>query len=73
MTNRIEHTTTQFVNVLAMVKGEQRYVFIYTDENRKSIMGQMGKFAADPELDFSWYDAALCQRRVREESHDQHP
>lgn len=71
MASRITHTKTVEVNSLVMFKGEQRYAFLYTDENRVKVFRMLGKMAADPKLDFSWYDCAILAKRVREES-DKH-
>ncbi len=54
------------VNVLALVKGEQRFVFLFDDENRDETLRQLARFAANPELDFSWYDAAMLSRKIRD-------
>ena len=53
------------VNVLAMVKDDQRYVFLYDDRSGAELLQTFGRYAADPELDFSWYDAAVMSQRVR--------
>ena len=54
------------INVLALVKGEERYVFLYDDNNRTETLRMLGRFAADPQLSFSWYDAALLSKKIRE-------
>ncbi|MEM6362846.1 MAG: hypothetical protein AAF539_11660 [Planctomycetota bacterium] len=54
------------VNVLALVKGEERFVFLFDDENRDETLRQLARFAANPELDFSWYDAAMLSQKIRE-------
>jgi hypothetical protein len=54
------------VNVLALVKGDQRFLFLFDDENRTETLRTLGRFAADPELDFTWYDAAVLSRKIRE-------
>jgi DTW domain-containing protein YfiP len=54
------------VNVLALVKGQQRYLFLFDDQNRTETLRTLGRFAADPELDFTWYDAAVLSRKIRE-------
>lgn len=59
------------VNVLALVKGEQRYLFLFDDENRTETLRTLGRFAADPELDFTWYDAAVLSRKIREAAQQQ--
>lgn len=43
----------QDVNVVALVKGEERYVFIYGDAQRKELLRTFGRFAADPDLTFT--------------------
>lgn len=58
------------VNVLALVKGQQRYLFLFDDENRTETLRTLGRFAADPELDFTWYDAAVLSRKIREASEE---
>ncbi|KAA1260027.1 hypothetical protein LF1_25650 [Rubripirellula obstinata] len=56
----------QEVNVLALVKGEEKFIFLFDDENRDETLRQLARFAADPELDFSWYDAAMLSRKIRD-------
>lgn len=55
------------INILALVKGEERYVFMYTDTNRDAIINQLGQFAANPDLSFSWYDAAVLSIKARKD------
>ena len=57
----------QDVNVLALVKGKERYVFMYSDKNRNDVLESFARYASDPELSFSWYDAAVLTQRVRNE------
>ncbi len=52
------------VNVLALIKGEERYVFLYDDESADQLLRTMGEYAADPALSFSWYDAAVMSQRI---------
>lgn len=54
------------VNVLALVKGEERYIFLFDDKNRAEARRTFGKFASDPELSFTWYDAAVLSQRLRQ-------
>jgi hypothetical protein len=53
------------MNVLALVKGSERYVFLYDDHSANSLLHTLGRFAADPELSFTWYDAAILSQKVR--------
>ena len=54
------------VNVLALVRDGQRYIFLYDDNSVQQVLAQLGDFAGDPELDFTWYDAATLSKRVRD-------
>ncbi len=58
----IQMSDRQFV---ALVKDGQRYVFFYKDEDIPKILQTLGRFAADPELSFSWYDAAVVSQKIR--------
>lgn len=53
------------MNVLALVKNEERYVFLYDDTSIDKLLRTLGQYAADPDLSFSWYDAAVLSQRVR--------
>ena len=64
-----EFSVNREINVLALVKGEERYVFIYNEENRTETMRPLGRYASNPELNFSWYDAAVLSQKMRRESH----
>lgn len=52
------------VNVLALVRNGQRYIFLYDDNSVQQVLHQLAEFAADCELDFTWYDAATLSQRV---------
>ncbi|MEZ6062798.1 MAG: hypothetical protein R3C19_20845 [Planctomycetaceae bacterium] len=53
------------VNVLAIVRDGHRYVFLYDDDSIDSILSTLSQYASDPELDFTWHDAAILAQRVR--------
>jgi hypothetical protein len=53
------------INVLALVKDGERFVFLYDDDSPAELLQTLGKYAADPELNFSWYDAAVLSQKVR--------
>lgn len=55
----------QGINVLALLKGDERYVFLYDDTSSDQVLQTLGRYAADPELSFTWYDAAVLSQRVR--------
>lgn len=53
------------VNVIALAKGGERYVFLFDDASRAEAIRTLGRFAADPDLSFSWHDAAVLGEKVR--------
>lgn len=53
------------MNVLALVKESERYVFLYDDRSPGALLQQLGRYAADEELSFTWYDAAVLSQKVR--------
>jgi hypothetical protein len=62
---------TQDINVLALVKGEERYIFLYDDGHKSEALRTLGRFASNPELSFSWYDAAVLSQRIRQTALEQ--
>jgi len=63
---------SQDINVLALVKGAERYIFLYDDESRAETLRVLGRYASNPELSFTWYDAAVLSQKIRQESHKAH-
>ena len=53
------------VNVLALVKDRERFVFLYDDESTSTLLQTFGRYAADKDISFSWYDAAVLSQKVR--------
>ena len=56
------------IKVIALVKGNEQYVFLYSDENRAETLRLLGRYASNPELSFSWYDAAVLSQKIRQEN-----
>jgi hypothetical protein len=57
----------QDINVLALVKGAERYVFLYDDSSRAETLRMLGRYASNPDLSFTWYDAAVLSQKIRQE------
>ncbi len=53
------------INVVALVKGEERYIFLFNDQQKSQTLRTLGRYASNPELSFSWYDAAVLSQKVR--------
>ena len=58
--------TTEF-NVLALIKGKERYVFIYDDASRESLVEVLHDQAADPELSLNWFDVVVLTKKAEEQ------
>src|SRR6188474_1384807 len=64
-------SVTHDINVLALVKGEERYIFLYDDGHKSDALRTLGRFASNPDLSFSWYDAAVLSQRIRQTALEQ--
>ncbi len=53
--NRLE---TPVLNILALVRGNDRYIVLYDADNKAEALKQLGRWASEPELTFTWMDAA---------------
>ncbi|GIW92327.1 MAG: hypothetical protein KatS3mg110_0368 [Pirellulaceae bacterium] len=56
---------SQDINVVALVKGQERYIFLFDDEHRAELFRTLGRFASNPELSFTWFDAAVLSHKIR--------
>jgi len=55
------------LNILALVKGPEHYIFIYDDEGRPDLIDNFRDLAADPEVNLSWFDAMVLTTKAREQ------
>lgn len=51
-------------NIVSLVKGEEKYIFVYDDQSRAELLQVFGRFAGRKDLSFTWEDAVLVARRV---------
>lgn len=60
------------LNVIAIVKDAERYIFLFDDDSQSNqqLLQTLGIFAADKELSFTWYDAAVASQKVRKISQE---
>lgn len=61
------------INVVALVKGSERYIFLYDDGNRSRALRVLGRYASSPDLSFSWYDAAVLSQKIRKQASESSP
>jgi hypothetical protein len=55
----------QELNVLALIKGDERFIFVYDDDSRDALIDDLRHKAADPAVALNWFDAAVLTERVR--------
>ena len=55
-------------NVLALIKGEERFVYVYDDDSRDTLISAFRDQAADPRVNFSWFDAAVLTEKAHEQA-----
>lgn len=68
--NRLPTTTDTDSNLIAMVKGRERYIIVYDEPSTNEARMQLNRWASHPELSFTWYDAAQMCVRIREEANE---
>jgi hypothetical protein len=56
------------LNVLALLKGNERYVYVYDDESHDKLVDAFRDHAADPRLSLTWFDAGVLAQRAREQT-----
>ena len=54
------------MNILAMAKGPDRYIFLYDDQSYEALIHLLDQYAANPNLNFSCADASLLGQKARE-------
>jgi len=58
----------QEFNVLALMKGQEHYIFVYDDDSRQRLIDALRDQAADPGLDLNWFDVAVLTQKAREQA-----
>lgn len=58
------------LNTIALIKGDERYLFVFDDNQVAEVLRVFGRFASNPTLSFTWYDAAVLSQKVRERNYE---
>ena len=56
------------LNVLALIKGQDRYIFVYDDGSRPAVIDSFRDQAANPALSLTWFDAVVLTKKAREQA-----
>ena len=58
----------QEFNVLALVKGDERYIYVYDDASRDALLEALQEQAADTGLSLNWFDVAVLTQKANEQA-----
>jgi hypothetical protein len=56
------------VNVLALIKDEEHYVFVYDEDSRDMLLQLIHEQAADEQFGLTWFDAAVLTEKARQQA-----
>jgi hypothetical protein len=59
---------TREVNVLALIKGEEHYVFVYDEQSLASLLKLFQQQASDDQVSLNWFDAAVLTEKAWEQT-----
>jgi len=54
------------INVIVVLKGSERYVWLYSDNQQAECLQSIGRAAGNPDLSLTWYDAAMAIRKIKQ-------
>lgn len=55
-------------NVLVLVKGQERFVFLYDDASHDGLVDSLRDMAGDPDSNLTWFDALVLSKKAREQA-----
>jgi len=55
------------LNVLALIKGSERFIYVYDDDSRDDVLTAVRDAAADPAVSLNWFDAAVLTERAKQQ------
>ena len=59
---------TREFNILALVKGNEHYVYIYDDVSREPLLETFQEHAGQEDLSLNWFDCAVLTRKAHEQA-----
>jgi hypothetical protein len=55
------------LNILALVKEEQRFVYVYDDDSAEYLLATLEEHAENPGMSLNWYDVSVLSQKVAEQ------
>ena len=59
------------LNVLALIKGVEKFIYVYDDGSREDVLDAVRDHAADPSVPLNWFDAAVLTERAKQQARRQ--
>ena len=57
--------------IVATKRNGERYIWLYSPSHASDVLRSADRFASNPELNFTWWDAALISQSVRRAMEDE--
>lgn len=54
------------IDVIGLRRGDELWVILYDEATKPEALRTLGRWAANPELSFTWYDAAVLSQRINQ-------
>lgn len=58
----------QELSVLALIRGKERFLYVYDDASRDVLVEAIRSQAADTTVSLTWFDAAVLTERARQQA-----
>ena len=58
----------QELSVLALIRGQERYLYVYDDDSREALVEAIRAQAANHTVSLTWFDAAVLTERARQQA-----
>jgi hypothetical protein len=58
----------QEFNVLALLKGDESYVYVYDDTSKPTLVETFHTHAGNSDLSLNWFDAAVLTQKAEEQT-----
>ena len=57
---------SEAINIIGRIRGSEQYMLIVEDGEWAAALRAIGRWAVNPELVFTWYDAAVMSERIKD-------
>lgn len=61
----MNRTEAPEICTLVLVKGQEKYIWLYNPGGEREVLRSLGRLAANDEVAFTWNDAAKLSQRLK--------